>query len=332
MKLAMVKYQKGWLDKAVPFFKQIVPSGIPDKVVYPFGGHDLITALTVFPDAVDYTTISLEGVGDARAIDTLTGSQWNDGYNKTEHDVIRLLTAAFSATTELNDANNTLLPGGLFYALTALAIHGYEPIALRYFRIESDGSLHYLEQSDIDAADKALAESKKKTKKQKDQYHVSQDTFDDMELTFRKAGDANAPLKTYRHIAADLSNDKLPADAPLIKFLKSKGKVAAMTKAASHLLWYDSFSNIRDYLLDDMAWMVSDATGVPPAIATKAGFVQETYGIYEGSYMEKFPHHNKAVERDFIKLWKANPKKELPMKFGYFDKGFRNNLVVTRPK
>ena len=36
------------------------PAGLPKTVVYPFGGGDLISALTTYPEANDYTTLSLE--------------------------------------------------------------------------------------------------------------------------------------------------------------------------------------------------------------------------------------------------------------------------------
>ena len=58
-----------------------------------------------------------------------------------------------------------------------------------------------------------------------------------------------------------------------------------MTKAASYLLWRDNFSTIRDYLLDNMEFMVSDSTGIPPKFATKAGFVQEAYGKFNESFL-----------------------------------------------
>ena len=44
-------FRKRWLDRAQPFLRGIVPANIPDTVVYPFGGADLLTALTVFPNA-----------------------------------------------------------------------------------------------------------------------------------------------------------------------------------------------------------------------------------------------------------------------------------------
>ena len=141
-------------------------------------------------------------------------------------------------------------------------------------------------------------------------------------------GDARAPLKTYRHIAANLYDKFQPLSGPLFKHLDSLGRISAMTKAASHLLWAKQSSNMRTYLLAHMDWMLSDATGIPHPAAEKAGFEQVTYGKYAGAYFE---HRNPEVERDFVRLWKDSPARELPFRFGYFDKAFNSHMLVTKP-
>ena len=49
------------------------PKDVPKVVVYPFAGGDLSTALTVYPDADEITTMSLEPAGDPRPIGVLKG-------------------------------------------------------------------------------------------------------------------------------------------------------------------------------------------------------------------------------------------------------------------
>src|SRR5256885_937800 len=68
VRAAQDDYTKGWLALAEPFFAKLVPKDVPSTVVYPFAGGDLSTALTVFPDAYDITTMSLEPAGDATAL------------------------------------------------------------------------------------------------------------------------------------------------------------------------------------------------------------------------------------------------------------------------
>ncbi len=92
----------------------------------------------------------------------------------------------------------------------------------------------------------------------------------------------NAPVQILRHVSFNLDDFHLKADPGLLAHLNSKGKVASMTKAATHLLWDTHFSLIRGYLTDHTDWMISDSTGLPPRFATAAGFVQDTYGVFDG--------------------------------------------------
>jgi hypothetical protein len=102
-----------------------------------------------------------------------------------------------------------------------------------------------------------------------------------------------------------------------------------LTKGASYLLWRGDFSVIRGYMLDHLAWMLSDSTGIPPAFTRPAGMVQETYGHYDGAFLERTDvHHDDA----FIALWKSQKTRRLPFRFGYIDKDKQAHLVVTRPK
>ena len=150
-----------------------------------------------------------------------------------------------------------------------------------------------------------------------------------MEIGFRPAGAGpEEPTRIHRHIAANLADDHLASAPALILHLEKKGHVAAMTKAASYLLWSDAFSTIRGYLLDHLDFMISDSTGIPPSFAEKAGLHQDTYGTFKSSLLRASREHNAA----FQKLWKAQPHREAPFRYGYLDSaGAAHLLVTTRP-
>src|SRR5262249_34971867 len=61
-------YKTTWVNGAEPFIQKLKPEGLPTTVVYPFGGGDLISALTTYPELKDVTTLSLEHAGDPRRI------------------------------------------------------------------------------------------------------------------------------------------------------------------------------------------------------------------------------------------------------------------------
>ncbi len=309
-------YRRSWVEVAKPFLASIRPKDLPGAVVYPFGGGDLASALATFPDAIDITTISLEPAGDVRPVNGLPPERLARELSGHRSHLERLFLKAHSRTDNLEKESKTEMPGEILFALAALAVYGDEPVSLRYFRLRSDGSLAYVTQEDIDAA-----------KRGSDRRAL----FANAELRFRRAGTAEATPKAVqvlRHVSFNLDDAHLKADPSLLAYLDSKGRVAAMTKAATHLLWDDHFSSIRTWLVDHTDWMVSDSTGIPPRIAGPAGFVQEAYGTFDGPSPFGLPDARDA--RDLKRLFASQPERDLTFRYGYPDKDGHAHLLVTR--
>ena len=332
-------YRKHWADRAREFIAALKPAGLPTTVVYPFGGGDLSSALVVFPEATEITTISLEAAGDVSTIDGIPPATLRKDVDTIGHDIGRLYKAAHSTTKSLQSASHSRLPGTVMFALAALAVNDLEPLSLRYFDLGDDGAPVYLTGAELDrrasaataAAEAAAPKSKHKAAKGSVDHfwHEQESVFANIEITFRAKGDTAAAPRVYRHIVANLDDSHLAADPRVLVHLAAKGKVAVMTKAASFLLWYDDFATIRTYLLEHMAWMISDASGIPPSYAGPAGFEQITYGEFVDAYFIKDP---KNTRREFIELWRKSPKRPLPFRFGYPDSEEHGHLMITRPK
>jgi hypothetical protein len=317
-------YVTSWVNIARPFFAEKVPKDIPKKVVYPFAGGDLSTALTVYPDADEITTISLEPAGDPRTLSVLKGKALDAALEKVEYELKFLYRVNFSNTLNMIEAmRGGRLPTQLIFGLSALKIHGFELVALRYFRLNDDGSIHYLDDEDI----KKAPDAAKDTTAEQRNY-----LFSNAEVQFRRP---NGRIQVWRHMRHNLGNDAskgigpgLKEDTTVIKHLELKGPIAAMTKAASYLLSWESFSIMRNYLTANVVWMVSDATGVAPKWGKKAGFEYETYGGF------KEPHipAGSDIAKDWRTEFAAQPARELKFRFGYYDKKLTNHLVIMRKK
>ncbi len=312
-----------YVGPATTLFDSLRPAGLPTTVVYPFGGGDLLSALITYPGATEITTISLEHAGDPTRLTAATPAQLKRALGVYRGAVRQLLVNHDSASDNMKKLERGPVPGQLSFFLTALAALGYEPVKLTFFTIQPDGSLHHLGAAEIAALADERARRKKASWVDTD-YSVA---FTNSELTFRKAGDASAPLIVHRHIAANLADDALPG-SPLMKYLESRGKVAAMTKAASYLLWLNNFSTIRNYLLGHATWMVSDSTGIPPRHARRAGFEQTTYGTFKGSYLGANATDNEA----FRTLWSTQARRKLRFRYGYPDAEGNVHLMITAPR
>ena len=320
---AQTDYTESWVKPARAFFEAHVPKDIPRKVVYPFAGGDLSTALTVYPDADEITTISLEPAGDPRDIDTLKGKELEHSLAKVEYELKFLYRVNFSNTLNMIEAMRAgSLPTELIFALSAMKIHGYEIVRLRYFKINDDGTIRYLDDKDI-----AKAGDPTRVKPETRNF-----VFANAELEFRRPG---GRIQIWRHIRANLGDEEskgigpgLKKDPRVLRHLELKGDIAGMTKAASYLLSWDSFSVMRNYLVKHVVWMVSDATGVAPKWGKPAGFEYETYGSFVGPHI---PAGN-SIAKDWRTEFESQDKRPLPFRFGYYDKKNRNHLIIMHRK
>jgi hypothetical protein len=58
--------------------------------------------------------------------------------------------------------------------------------------------------------------------------------------------------------------------------------------------------------------------------------IQETYGYYNGAFLAGA--QNNRHDDSFVALWRSQPRRRLPFRFGYVDKDSQAHLVVTRPR
>jgi hypothetical protein len=84
----------------------------------------------------------------------------------------------------------------------------------------------------------------------------------------------------------------------------------------------------RQYLVDNLKWMVADSTGLAPNYAKPAGLVQQAYGHFDGptKVLEKMAGLPGDIASQ--KLW-ASPVDKMPFRFGYLDKNGASHVVIT---
>ena len=315
VKAAQDEYKTSWIAKAKPFFEANVPKTVNKTVVYPFAGGDLSTALTVYPDADEITTLSLEPAGDPRALGKLDEKGVKAALAVVAKELGSLYRSNFSVTMNMISAMRAgKLPTQLIFGLSALTMHGYEPTSMRYFKLAKDGEIKYLTDADLAKIDKI-----------KD-IGMRNRALSNVEIKFRKNGGKNE--QTYRHIMANLDDAHIKTDPAALAHLEKKGTVSGMTKAASYLLTFDEFKTMRKYVIDHIVWMVSDSTGLPPKYGEPAGFEYETHGIYEQSNMAA----GGPVTPQWRKMFKEQPQRPLDFRFGYPDKKLRGHLIIMRKK
>ncbi|MBA2542644.1 MAG: hypothetical protein H0V17_23575 [Deltaproteobacteria bacterium] len=313
MKKMQTEYKGSWQANAIAFFAEHTPKTIPKAVVYPFAGGDLASALAVFPDADEITTIALEPAGDPRALAKLSEKEVAAQLQLSAKGMDLLYRRNYSHTMDMIDfMRGAKLPTQLIFSLSALSLYGYEPTSMKYFTLADGGAIKYLSKADLNTADKLKDVGKRNM------------ALSNVEIKFRKIGSKRE--QTFRHIVANLDDQHLKKSPQALDHLMKKGRVSAMTKAASFLLMFDGFNTMRKYLVDQVDWMVSDATGLSPKYGKTAGFEYETHGTFERSEMDAGAPFSPVWAAEF----KAQPKRDLKFRFGYPDHKFRNHLIIMR--
>jgi hypothetical protein len=324
----IAEFRTTYFEKGHAWWGGVVPKDLPKIVVYPFGGGDLLSALVAFPDATEITTISLELAGDPRRLRTLSPAAIERSLGALRAEIGGLISVGSNTSENLSNQQRNDLPGQVSSFLLGLVAGGYEPVSMRYFTLDATGAIHYLAQAEIDEIDKRAETTQPRSLKHDWLSPNFSHAFANVEIQYRKPGDPQ--LRVHRHIGWNLSDPYLAKHPELVHHLERKGTVTMLTKGASYLLYRDDFSVIRGYMLDHLAWMLSDSTGIPPTYARPAGMIQETYGHYSGAFLESAQgnRHDDA----FVELWNLQKTRRLPFRFGYVDKDRQAHLVVTRPK
>jgi len=107
------------------------------------------------------------------------------------------------------------LPTQLIFGLSALKLHGYDVVSLRYFRIEPNGSPPLPRRRRGFAAAPSPLKARPQARN-----HI----FANAEVQFRKPCGRNP---VYRHIQQNLDTDHLKADPRTLKHLEARARSPA---------------------------------------------------------------------------------------------------------
>lgn len=163
------------------------PEPVPSVAVYPLSRADLLAVRTAFPAARNYTLTGRIPAG------------------VPEPDALR---AGVDLRSFLEDASLAGEPRAALPALLgALAAEGAEPVGLRYFRVEPNGSLHFYGASALAA--------------------LREEAWGSCELLFVTKGEPDRRL-VVRYVQADLTDAAAGAAPGPLAHLTAKGKFAAL--------------------------------------------------------------------------------------------------------
>jgi len=281
-----------WTDTELKEINAKSPS-----VFYPFSGPDFLYSYSLFPQAKEMVLIGLEPVGSVPDFAKLSASESNNALSKARSSLSAILQYSFFRT---NDMKVDLQKQGVLPILYIfMARTNNRILDLQYIGLDTNASIQQFKQGMVPG----------------------------VKITFVPEGES-VPRNLY-YFSTDLSNDGLKKHPELTKFVTKMENPVTYLKAASYLMYNESFSNIRDLILANSSHLLQDDSGMPLKSFDNAKWDLKFYGAYNrpiGLFSNRY-------QSDLKQVYASNQTiKPLNFGIGYQFAVNQSNLMLAKTK
>lgn len=272
------------------------------RLFYPFSGPDILNALAFFPDAEDIIMIGLESPG---AIP--------DPGSMKKADSIKSLW-------NVKKALRTILNLNLFRTLEMASDLRYESLSnitgiMMFFLVKYNCEI-------LDIERVILSDNGQNIPIQTD---YQKGDIRGVRIIFRKTGDDK--IRSAVYYSFDLSDGSFNTNKKFKGMLGRFTDFTALIKSASYLMHNDSFSGIRNFILDKSLAFVQCDSGIPYKYIDKKKWDISLYGRYR--VLEMFKTKN---QKDLAADMKTKSKGALPFSYGYGFLPEKSHVIIAVKK
>jgi len=270
-------------------------------IFYPFSGPDFLYGYTFFPQGNTYVLAGLEPVGSMPAIEQSSTSEIDRDLQRIEQSLGAILHLSFFRT---NDMKVDLSKQGVLPILFVfLARTNNQILNMQYVELKKDATISALEK-----------ENKEKL-------------ISGVKIDFVPAGEFE-PRSLY-YFSADLSDSALKKTPEFNKFVQNLGGSITYLKAASYLLHYNDFSNIRNLILSQSISLLQDDSGIPIKYFNHSEWKLQFYG----NYTQPIALFSNEYQKELKSIYQSkNNIKPLDFGIGYQYKLNDSNLMLATRK
>jgi hypothetical protein len=247
------------LDRMTKWSKDELIPKINDTALmfYPFSGPDFLNASLLFPNSNEYIFIAMEKLGsipNLYEMDEENLKGYLDAVNFALRDIYK--RSYFITGNMDQDLRKQKVDGVLPLLYVFLHRTGHEIYDVGYYRLENDGVTF----TEIDKPTNSL------------------DITECVKFKILRKGDNK--LRNFTYFYADISNDGFLKNPVFLQYLKNLRNCNSFIKSASYLSHYETFSDIRDLVLDKSWSVLEDDTGIPYRYFEEK-WDHYLYGVYE---------------------------------------------------
>jgi hypothetical protein len=268
---------------------------------YMFSGPDFLYVDAFLPNRSTYVLSALEPVGQIPIITEATRRSFPNGLAGLRASLGTVLSYSFFITKKMrSNLTATTFRGTLPILYVFLARSGKTIQEVNLVAINADGAVVPAAQDD------------------------AQSTAPGVKIVFSGSDDKPQTLYYFR---TDISNDGLKKSG-FLKFAEQLGKGDSFIKSASYLPHADSFSRIREFLLDRSQALVQDDSGVPIRFFRPDEWRLRPFGRYLGPIGEFPGRYQKGLNDLFHR---GNPPR-IDFGVGYRWRPNESNLLLAERK
>ncbi|NEP13460.1 MAG: hypothetical protein F6K14_25285 [Symploca sp. SIO2C1] len=274
-------------------------------IFYPFSGPDFLYGFTLFPKGSEYVMIALEPVGEVFDLEELSEAQRNTKLQGVVGALSEILKFSFFRTNDMQ---------------VDLAKQGALPILLVFMARTNNQILDIqLISMDQNANIQPRGEGEEASE--------DSNSISGVKISFLPEGESEP--RTLHYFSTDISNEGLEKTPQLEEFVKQLENPTTYLKAASYLMYRDSFSQIRDLILNQSNYLLQDDSGMPIKYVDEDKWDLTFYGNYTspiGLFAERY-------QPDLRKIYQGDESiKPLNFGIGYKFGVNQSNLMLATKK
>lgn len=270
-------------------------------VFYPFSGPDLVTAMTLFPDADRYVLVAIQSAQAPVDPAALDDERRQAFFDKFGIEWQRYGALGYFRTLDLDeDAQDNVTRIGVTPILMAFAARmGYRVLDVEPLTFDAARGEYVVSESKPARAWRSVR----------------------LQLRIEER-----PV-TVDYVRLDLSDGFLKAHPEARDWLERQAGNPTLLKAASHLLQDSSFGILRDALVAQAPLVVQDETGLSYADLARVGQVK-LYGKFTRAHALFDRRRQKSLAEAYRNA--AGPIEPLPFAFSYQKNAEQRSLQVAR--
>jgi len=311
----MVKMKK-WTGE---YLKE--PNAQKGVLFYPFSGADILHAATFFPEAEEIVMIGLEPIGSMPDFEKIAQKSLGAYFNGIQTTIYEVLNLSFFKTIDMAQE---------FTGRAVSDLDGTLPVLLLFLKRTHHEILYYEKVAVLPDGTLATASEE----------NTADTTYIGTKIAFRREGKEDE-YKTLYYFAANIDNNYYESRSGLRvnglkkhvdfrKYLESLNINATYLKSASYLMYRESFSIIRNLILDKSKYVLQDDSGMPFKYFADGKWDVTLFGRYAGP----IGLFSSRYQNDFAAAYKNGeyPIKPLPFGIGYQYREGTSNLILAVKK